>query len=92
VRHAFTLVELLVTIAMLAVIMGVVVPMGAKMLSRFEKRLARIERDQNLSHTRAEAFLKARDTNLTLDKHRYHIDARGVVIKHASTPDGRERK
>ena len=80
-RSAFTLIELLVVLVIIILVMGVVVPKGAKMLSSYEHSLQRVEEEQNLSKLRAKAFLQAKDFNITIaDKH-YFISKKGVIVE-----------
>lgn len=61
--------------------MAVVVPQGAKMLSGYENSLAKIKAKQKLSKSKAEAFLQAKDINVTLNNKHYLILKKGVVVE-----------
>ena len=80
-RSAFTLIELLVVLVIITLVMGVVIPKGAKMLSSYQHSLERVEAEQNLSKTRAEAFLQAKDFNLTQGDKSYFISKKGVIFE-----------
>ena len=80
-KEAFTLIELLVVLVILTLVMAVVVPQGAKMLSSYEKSLAKIKGRQKLSKNRAKAFLQGRDINVTVNNKHYIILKKGVVIE-----------
>jgi len=80
-RSAFTLIELLVVLVIITLVMGVVIPKGAKMLSSYQHSLSRVEEKQNLSNTRANAFLEAKDFNLTQGKKKYIITKKGVIVE-----------
>jgi prepilin-type N-terminal cleavage/methylation domain-containing protein len=79
-RSAFTLVELLVVLAILTVIMGVVVPQGAKMLGGYQRTIARLAAENNLSVMRARSFIELREYNVTVDGRLYRILPKGVVL------------
>lgn len=81
VRSAFTLIELLVVLVVLTLIMGVVVPKGAKMLQNYQKSLNKMKSEQKLSKYKAEAFLQAQDINITMGKKIYHISKKGLVFE-----------
>jgi prepilin-type N-terminal cleavage/methylation domain-containing protein len=81
VREAFTLIELLVVLVILTLVMAVVVPQGAKMLSGYERSLAKIKAKQKISKMRAKAFLQAKDINITIDTKNYLISKKGVVLE-----------
>ena len=79
-REAFTLIELLVVLTIMTLVMGVVIPQGAKMLSSYEHSLDRIEKKQELSDLRAKAFLQAKDLNFTDGVKRYRVSKKGVIV------------
>jgi len=81
VRKAFTLIELLVVLVILTLVMAVVIPQGAKMLSSYERSLIKIKAKQKLSKDKAEAFLQAQDINVTISKKNYLILKKGVVLE-----------
>ena len=80
-RAAFTLIELLVVLVILTLVMAVVVPQGAKMLSGYEHTLARIEAKQQLSRAKARAFLQAKDRNIMIEGKHYVILKKGIVVE-----------
>ncbi len=80
-REAFTLIELLVVLVILTLVMAVVIPQGAKMLSGYEHSLTKIKQKQKLSKSKAKAFLQARDINLTIANKHYLILKKGVMIE-----------
>lgn len=80
-RGAFTLIELLVALVILTLVMAVVIPQGAKMLASYERSLERIKTNQKLSKLKAKAFLQAKDLNITIEKKRYFILKKGVVLE-----------
>jgi len=79
VRQAFTLIELLVVLVILTLVMAVVVPRGAKMLSSYQHSLEKIKVKQKLSKLKATAFLQAKDINITIDKKKYIFSKKGVM-------------
>jgi len=79
-KTAFTLIELLVVLVIITLVMGVVIPKGAKMLSGYEKSLARIQDKQTLSKAKAKAFLEAKDIDIHLGDKTYHITKKGVIF------------
>ena len=80
-RRAFTLVELLVVLAIMTVVMGVVVPIGSRMLSHFEQSLKKNKEFQKLSKMRADSFITLQEHNVTVGTHKYRTTKRGVVIE-----------
>ena len=80
-RSAFTLIELLVVLVIITLVMGVVIPKGAKMLSSYQHSLLKMEAEQNLSRLRAGAFLEVKDFNLTVEGKHYLITKKGVIIE-----------
>ncbi|UCN00588.1 prepilin-type N-terminal cleavage/methylation domain-containing protein [Sulfurimonas sp. SWIR-19] len=80
-RKAFTLVELLVVLVIMTVVLGVVVPIGSKMLSRFEGSLNKNKELQNLSKMRADSFITLQEHNVTVGIKEYRTTKRGVVIE-----------
>ena len=80
-RGAFTLIELLVVLVILTLVMAVVIPQGAKMLSSYQHSLTKIKAKQKLSKSKAEAFLQAKDINVTLNNKHYLILKKGVVVE-----------
>jgi len=87
VRQAFTLIELLVALVILTLVMAVVVPRGAKMLSSYQHSLAKIKTRQKLSRLQATAFLQARDINVTIDKKQYLFSKKGVLYETSHIDD-----
>ncbi|ADN08318.1 hypothetical protein Saut_0269 [Sulfurimonas autotrophica DSM 16294] len=81
VREAFTLIELLVVLVILTLVMAVVIPQGAKMLSSYGHSLTKIKTKQKLSKDKAKAFLQAKDINVTIDKKNYLILKKGVMLE-----------
>ncbi len=80
-REAFTLIELLIVLVILTLVMAVVIPQGAKMLSSYENSLTKIKEKQKLSKGKAKAFLQAKDINVTIGNKHYLILKKGVVIE-----------
>lgn len=80
-RKAFTLIEILVVLVILTIVMAVVIPQGAKMLSSYEHSLTKIKEKQKLSKSKAKAFLQAKDINITIANKHYLILKKGVVIE-----------
>jgi len=80
-RNSFTLIELLVVLVILVLVMGVVVPKGAKMLTSYEHSLQKIDQKQKLAKTKAYAFLSATDFNITQNGKIYFITKKGVIFE-----------
>ena len=80
-RSGFTLIELLVVLTIITLVMGVVVPKGAKLLSSYEKSIQKAQDKQTLSKLRAEAFLEAEDKNVTIDGKKYQATKKGVLFE-----------
>ncbi len=80
-RDAFTLIELLVVLVILTLIMGVVVPQGAKMLHRYEKKLDKMKQKHQLGMLQAKAFLSVQEYNMTIENTIYRISKKGIVFE-----------
>lgn len=80
-RVAFTLIELLVVLVILTLVMAVVIPQGAKMLSSYEHSLTKIREKQKLSKNKAKAFLQAKDINVTINGKHYLLLKKGVLLE-----------
>lgn len=80
-RGAFTLIEVLVVLIILTLVMAVVIPEGSKMLSGYKNSLMKIKEKEKLSKNKAEAFLQAKDINMTISNKHYIILKKGVVIE-----------
>ena len=84
-RSAFTLIELLVVIVIIVVIMGMVMPVGKKLLQGFEGIAQVSEENHKLQMTKAYAFIEGRSKDINLSIGRFHITRKGVV--HALSND-----
>lgn len=80
-HKAFTLIELLVVLVILTLVMAVVIPQGAKMLSSYENSLRKIKANQKLSKVKSQAFLQAKDINITMGKKSYLVVKKGVIVE-----------
>ncbi len=80
-KEAFTLIELLVVLVILTLVMAVVVPQGAKMVSNYKKSLSKIKSKQKFSKDKAKAFLQTKDINITINGKHYIILKKGVMIE-----------
>lgn len=86
-KSGFTLIELLVVMVILTVIMGLVVPSGSRMLSSFEKSIQNIKDKHMLSLQIADAFIGAKDTNISLAGGSYRITKKGLLVKDETIND-----
>lgn len=80
-KKAFTLIELLVVLVIITVVMGLVIPLGSKMLSNFENSLNTIKQKHKLSLDRSYAFIKSKEENVTINGIAYTISTKGVLLK-----------
>lgn len=71
----------------MVVVMSVVVPNGAKMLSSFEKKLEITKDTQKLSKERSMAFIQAKESTLEILDATYHISSKGVLTKYEKSND-----
>ena len=78
-RRAFTLIELLVVIVIIVVIMGLVMPVGSKLLDAFEKQALKTEDAHKLQMAKAYSFIQAKPTDINLSIGTYHISLKGVI-------------
>ena len=80
-RQAFTLIELIVVMAILSFTMAIILPKGYKLLESFEKRMNVATEKQQLSVQRAWAFLSLEEKNVSVGSMSYHISTKGLIIK-----------
>ena len=80
-RGGFTLIELLIVLTIITLVMGVVVPQGAKMLSSYERTIERSKELQKLSKAREEAFLQAKEIDIAALGKEYHISKKGIIVE-----------
>jgi len=80
-KQAFTLIELLIVLVIMVLVMGVVVPQGAKMLDRYQKNFKRMEAKQKLSQSKAYAFLTLQEQNNSIDDKNYTTNIKGIVLE-----------
>lgn len=80
-KSGFTLVELLVVLAIMTIVMGVVVPLGSKMLHSFQSSVEKNKEVQNLSKMRADSFITLQEHNVTVGTKEYRTTKRGVIIE-----------
>ncbi len=81
-RSAFTLIEILVTMVLLTVIMGVVVPTGYKMLEQFTAIVDRSQAENAIQIKRMEAFSSATQLEMNYDHRHYLLRKNGMVEVH----------
>lgn len=86
-RKAFTLIELMVVTIIMVVVMGLVIPKGAKMLSSFETNLKKTKSLQELSKERSFAFLQAEEKTYKTDQKVYTISPKGVISQNEKSDD-----
>lgn len=80
-KNAFTLIELLVVVTILTLVMAVVVPKGAKLLSSYENSLEQIQLKHKLSKEKSLAFLSVQERNITIEGKNIHITKKGYVLE-----------
>ena len=83
------MIELLVVMVIIAVIMGLVMPMGSKMLSSFQEYTQRVSEKHEFKSHQAYAFIEARDVNATYEGVHYKISSKGIVEHYAQSNDDR---
>lgn len=86
-RKGFTLIELLVVMVLIVVIMGLVMPKGAKMLSSFEKSVQKTKDIQRVSKESSLAFLSSTEKTVKVLDIKYHISKKGVISKDEKSDD-----
>jgi len=80
-RRGFTLIELLVVMSIITIVMGVVIPKGAKMLDGFEQSLKIVQAKQSLSKARSLSFIQAKEKHIDILGNSYYISSKGVITK-----------
>ncbi|MCF6207575.1 MAG: prepilin-type N-terminal cleavage/methylation domain-containing protein [Sulfurovum sp.] len=80
-RRGFTLIELLIVLVIMVLVMGVVVPMGAKMLDSYEKRFAKMEKKADLYRSKAYAFFTLQEREFHIDAKHYTATIKGVIVE-----------
>ncbi len=86
-RPAFTLIELLVVIVIIVVIMGMVMPVGKKLLQGFESLSQVSEETHQLQMAKAYAFIEGTPKDINLSIGDYHITEKGVVYALSNDDD-----
>ena len=81
-KRAFTLIELLVVLVIITVVMGLVIPLGSKMLSDFQSSIDTIKQKHTLSLDKSYAFIKSKEKNVTIKDIPYIISTKGVLLKY----------
>lgn len=67
--------------SIITIVMGIVVPKGAKMLDGFEKSLKIVQAKQSLSKARSLSFIQAKEKYIDILGDSYHISSKGVITK-----------
>ena len=78
-RHAFTLIELLVVMVVIALVMGMVMPMGSKMLKSFTTFTEDAKDYRHFKETQFYAFIEANASQIQYQEKKYTISAKGIV-------------
>jgi len=78
---AFTLIELLIVLVIMVLVMGVVVPQGAKMLDRYNKYFDKVQAKQKLSQSKAYAFLTLKEQYNSIEDVNYTTNIKGIIIE-----------
>ena len=78
-RHAFTLIELLVVMVVIALVMGMVMPMGSKMLKSFTTFTEDAKDYRHFKETQFYAFIEANASKVKYQDKYYAISAKGIV-------------
>ena len=84
-RPAFTLIELLVVMVIIALVMGMVMPMGSKMLKSFTTFTEDAKDYRHFKETQFYAFIEANATLIEYKNIRYNISDKGIVQEKTDT-------
>lgn len=88
-KNAFTLIELLVVMVVIALVMGMVVPMGSKMLSSFTNYTEDAKDYNAFKAKQFYSFIEANQTQATYLGKDYTISSKGVIREITSSDDDR---
>ena len=80
-NRAFTLIELLVVMVIIVVIMGLVMPKGAKLVSGFENEMNRVQEFHDFKLNQAYCFIKVEAKTVKFEDKIYKISKKGVVTE-----------
>jgi len=81
VKNGFTLIELLIVMVVMVVIMGLVMPKGAKLVSSFENEMNKVKEFHNFKLEKAYCFIKAQSKTVSFKEKTYNISQKGVVLE-----------
>ena len=80
-RHAFTLIELLVVMVVIALVMGMVMPMGSHMLKSFTNFSEDAKAYRAFKEAQFYAFIEANSTQVEYQGDTYEISTKGFAQK-----------
>ena len=80
-RGAFTLIELLIVLVIMVLVMGVVIPQGSKMFTKYQKNFDKMQVKQQIFKNKAYSFLTLEKKSLILNDINYTTTIKGVIIE-----------
>ena len=81
-KAAFTLIEILITLILLSLVMGIVVPSGVKLLDQFSLIVKKQQEETLFQLKRANAFAASERVEALYLGKRYTIKPNGILLYH----------
>ncbi len=88
-RYAFSLIEILVVLAMLSILMMLIAPAGVKVVERVNSYIAKKNDEKMVDRLQFQAFLEIKECNASANKilQKFNIEritSKGLIVKKES--------